>query len=127
MVFFACSPIFSHTASLFIVATTVRLAGGHGPHEGRVEVFYRGVWGTVCDDGWDLNDAGVVCRELGFEGVVSAPGNARFGRGKGSIWLDDVHCRGNESKLDQCAHSGVGIHNCGHFEDASVLCQSEYM
>lgn len=44
----------------------VRLAGGASPNEGRVEVFYDGIWGTVCDDGWDKNDANVVCKELGF-------------------------------------------------------------
>ena len=119
--------IVPHTTSLFIVAITVRLAGGHGPHEGRVEVFYRGAWGTVCDDGWGLNDARVVCRELGYEGAVSAYQGAHFGEGKGPIWLDNVECRGSESRLDQCRHNGVGVHNCAHDEDAGVLCQSEYV
>ncbi|XP_031569045.1 deleted in malignant brain tumors 1 protein-like [Actinia tenebrosa] len=90
--------------------------------EGRVEVFYNGQWGTVCDDGWDLKDAKVVCRSLGLPRAVSAPQGAAFGPGTGPIWLDNVRCSGSESSLFQCGHNGLGSHNCGHGEDASVVC-----
>lgn len=46
--------------------TPIRLAGGGGPWEGRVEVFHNGQWGTVCDTGFGNEAAGVVCRMLGF-------------------------------------------------------------
>jgi len=104
----------------------VRLTGGKVSGEGRVEIFDNGAWGTVCDDSWDIKDAQVVCRQLGFPDAFSAPGSARFGQGNGKIWLDNVHCLGNEMSIEDCGHRGWGIHNCGHHEDASVICLSKY-
>ena len=108
-------PLFSWTIGL-------RLVGGSGSWEGRVEVYHNNIWGTVCDDSWDIFDARVVCRQLGYPGAVSAPGSARFGAGSGQIWLDDVACSGSESSIIYCRHRGWGSHNCGHREDASVVC-----
>ena len=44
----------------------IRLVGGNDSREGRVEICFNDVWGTVCDDFWDNNDATVVCRQLGL-------------------------------------------------------------
>ena len=102
----------------------IRLVDGNNRTEGRVEINYNGVWGTVCDDNWDLPDAQVVCRQLGFDGALEALSNAHFGAGDESmpILLDDVICFGNEAMLSQCLLPPVGQHNCRHFEDAGVRC-----
>ncbi|XP_019855599.1 PREDICTED: deleted in malignant brain tumors 1 protein-like isoform X1 [Amphimedon queenslandica] len=98
---------------------SIRLVGGTNSLEGRVEVCSGGSWGTVCDDYWDISDATVVCRQLGYE-PVSALGNAYFGQGSGTIVMDDVHCIGTESGLTNCIHTTS--HNCVHSEDAGVRC-----
>ena len=103
----------------------LRLVGGSSEAEGRVEVFHRGRWGTVCEDGWDLRDATVVCHQLGYGTAVWAPRGAVFGVGSGPIWYDNVNCNGSEASLTQCAHRGLGVHNCDHSVDAGVICASE--
>ena len=101
----------------------LRLVNGNFPSEGRVEVFYNGMWGTVCHDGWDNNDATVVCRQMGFNpsGAI-AKDNAFFGQGIDPTWLDDVGCTGSELSLDACVHNGWGNENCTHVDDAGVVC-----
>ncbi|XP_068691047.1 inactive tyrosine-protein kinase 7-like [Montipora foliosa] len=100
----------------------LRLVGGTIRGEGRVEIYHKGVWGTVCDDGWDIKDAQVVCRALGFLSAVAAPRGTRFGKGSGVIWLEDVDCAGFERSLKDCGNRGWGRHDCDHDEDASVEC-----
>ena len=87
-----------------------------------MEVYYNGQWGTVCDDGWKLSAAQVVCNELGFGPAISARYNAYYGEGTGQIWLDSVNCAGTESTIGNCSHSEWGVHNCDHDEDAGVEC-----
>ncbi|XP_030839397.1 deleted in malignant brain tumors 1 protein-like [Strongylocentrotus purpuratus] len=103
-----------------MLVVPVRLVDGASPNEGRVEVNYQGSWGTVCDDSWDINDATVVCRMLGYPGVSYAL--VRFGEATGNIFLDDVECEGSETHVAQCTHGGYGIHNCDHSRDVGIIC-----
>lgn len=108
--------------SVFIV--TVRLVGGRLPSEGRVEVFHQGVWGTVCFYQWDIRDATVVCRQLGYDGALEALryASAAYGPGTGIVWLSLLQCVGNESSITSCAHSEWGEYTCSHNNDACVIC-----
>ena len=99
----------------------VRLVNGSS-NAGRVEVYYNGTWGTVCDNYWDIKDADVVCKQLGFRYALNAYQRAHYGEGTGPIILDNVNCLGSESSLFSCKHSGVGKHYCSHKKDASVQC-----
>ena len=49
----------------------IRLTDGTTQYEGRVEVCINGVWGTVCDNGWDTREAYAVCHQLGYQGIYS--------------------------------------------------------
>ena len=107
---------------LFDVDANIRIVGGSNEREGRVEIIYQGIWGTICDDGWDDIDAAVVCRELGYS-HGNATRQAQFGSGTGPVWLRQVGCLGNESKLSHCIHPGAGnTRGCSHAQDAGVKC-----
>lgn len=93
---------------------------------GRVEVNFGEGWGTVCDDGWDDNDARVVCRMLGYQGSAQGLQGTPTTGGHGVIWLDDVQCNGSETSLAQCRRRfhDIGYAGCPHAEDARFVCHN---
>uniref|UniRef100_UPI00358E7BF7 scavenger receptor cysteine-rich domain-containing group B protein-like isoform X1 n=1 Tax=Myxine glutinosa TaxID=7769 RepID=UPI00358E7BF7 len=119
-----CPPHGVGRVTMFIWGTGshVRLVGTHDPCQGRVEVWHKGVWGSVCDDDWDLRDAQVLCQSLNCKDAILATRRASFGPGHGPVHLDNVRCSGDETNLLVCPHNGWGIHNCGHHEDAGAIC-----
>ncbi|XP_072895205.1 scavenger receptor cysteine-rich domain-containing protein DMBT1-like [Hemitrygon akajei] len=100
----------------------VRLLNGSSRCAGRVEVYYNGIWGTVCDDAWDLTDADVVCKEMNCGHAVNATKTSWFGQGSGPIWLDNLKCSVNNTALWQCPARPWGENDCIHKEDAGVIC-----
>ena len=103
---------------MWLIPFVVRLVNGSTKYEGRVEVYHNGEWGTVCDDGWDLNDAQVVCRQLGF-GPAIATKNKEC---RSKICLHNLNCTGSESTIEGCSHSGWRIQDCNHEESAGLVC-----
>ena len=95
--------------------------GGSGPHEGNVLVDGM----PVCGYGWDLKDAWVVCKELGFPSVVKYTSNSKFGRINDLFRMRYVACEGTERLLSECPYTKNGY--CSSYSVAGVICSSEYI
>ncbi|XP_078421460.1 scavenger receptor cysteine-rich domain-containing group B protein-like [Cetorhinus maximus] len=104
----------------------LRLVNGNSPCAGRVEVLYRGQWGTVVDKLWDMRDAAVVCRELDCGTALSAWGSAQFGEGSGPVVTGNVQCTGTEAVLSLCpAAKWDHYSEYSHSWDAGVICSGK--
>ncbi|XP_066881000.1 lysyl oxidase homolog 4 isoform X2 [Kogia breviceps] len=102
--------------------TRVRLRSGAQVGEGRVEVLMNRRWGTVCDHGWNLISASVVCRQLGFGSAREALFGAQLGQALGPIHLSEVRCGGYERTLSDCPSLEGSQNGCQHDNDAAVRC-----
>ena len=110
-------------------AQDMRLVGGNASNEGRVEVLRSKQWFTVCDDDWDLNDADVACRQLGYGYAIRAVSHALFGQGTGGQWKASFSCTGSERRLEYCSRTTTDyLIYCSHSKDVGVICStsSEY-
>lgn len=108
----------------FVSGSEVRLLGGKHAYEGRVEVLHNEEWRAICDHGWNLKAAKVVCRMLGFPDALRyTKGYQPFGRGNGKFWIDDVRCGGREYDIERCARKDWGQHNCRSTNQAGVICK----
>ena len=103
----------------------MQLVGGSVPNEGRLEVYIDGEWGTVNRDGFGMTDANVVCRSLGYGDARNYVTTPVFGRGTGSIHLDDVGCRGTEESIFDCNKNRRHESTDTHDQDVGVGCQNQ--
>lgn len=101
-----------------LIYIIVRLVGDPTPpfSYGRVEVLINGTWGTFCSSAlrWNLQNAHVICRQLGFDGAVTASSSGGFGEGTGSKWANNLQCLGNETSISECKHNKwMSVRSCG--------------
>ena len=102
---------------------SLRLVDGVGPRDGRVEIYHFGQWGTVYDASWDLLDAIVVCRQLGYPTAVATKA---VRCGNTTNWLSYVQCTGLESNLTQCSTGDPLLYFCSSsYGSAGVICAGE--
>ena len=100
----------------------VELTHGLNVDQGIVEVFYGGVSGLVCGEGWSLNNAHVVCRQLGYSKALKTTATLESQSEMDWFWIGDSECHGNETRLVECGSSGLGNANCSSNAMAMVTC-----
>lgn len=111
---------------VLLLELKVTLREGSTSNQGRVELSVNGTWGTICDDHWGIKEGDVICRMLGYsEGAwgISCCGWYDDASTALEIWLDDVHCDGDEQSIAECRHGGWGNHNCKDSDAVGVVCK----
>ena len=68
-------------------------------YQGNVEIYHQGIWGGICDDEWDIAEARIACKELGYPGVIAATHGGSYGHTPAIIWMDNMYCFGGEKHL----------------------------
>lgn len=102
----------------------IRLSGGRSKYEGNVEIFHSGLWGFICDDEWELEDAQIVCKQLDNGQALKPTHNSFFGHPERAFyWIDNIHCIGTERNLSKCHFEAWGLNDCSSSEIAGVVCR----
>jgi len=98
---------------------SIMLKQGASPTKARYEgnVYIGGR--PVCDDEWDVSDAGVVCRMLGFSGGLPTKKSV-YGSVPDNYIMDNVGCTGREETIFECSH--LTTDDCASSEGAGVIC-----
>ena len=101
----------------------VRLEGVNGTnYTGRVEVFYKGKWGKICRNKWDIDDVKVVCKQLGFKSALAEFIRVDTKDENVSIVMSNVACEGTEPELKDCTYTD-GDQKCVDNTGAQALCE----
>ena len=113
----------------YLLPPLIRLVGGSGSHEGRLEVFFQEEWGTVCfEKEWDYkNLPDTVCKQIGLHNGTTSL-SRKYGGGEGRIWLQNISCDGSEPGIDSCEHTPWGKQvTCDHSMDIGIKCDGMFI
>uniref|UniRef100_A0A672YES2 SRCR domain-containing protein n=1 Tax=Sphaeramia orbicularis TaxID=375764 RepID=A0A672YES2_9TELE len=109
-------------STLFLTCSdSVRLVHGSSLCSGRLEVRSNWSWSSVCEEDLDLNDAQVVCRELGC-GATGLLQGGLYGEGEAPVWTSELQCEGNESAVLDCRRSSSAGKTCSPGTAAGLTC-----
>uniref|UniRef100_A0A8C5R8Q8 SRCR domain-containing protein n=1 Tax=Leptobrachium leishanense TaxID=445787 RepID=A0A8C5R8Q8_9ANUR len=117
---------FSNAEILFAEFTDLRLAGGTHACEGRLEIYYNGTWGSVCENRLDSDSVSVICNQLGCGRNGKVMGRFAYGRGIEPYWLDGIECRKSAQSLWQCPSYSWSQKSCMYTEIAQIKCKIMY-
>ena len=116
----------------------IKLSGSSYSSQGRVDLCINGTWGTICSDYFDINDANVVCRQLGYfpygmlvkcyyyHSKIHCISGAIIINSWSNVfpvYINDLNCTGNESTVWDCPHNGLIDYSCYYRNDAAIACQ----
>ena len=96
-----------------------------------MEVNVKGEWGTINYYNWDIKDANVVCRMLGYQFAIRAgrASSLGFRSGSGPIWFRNLNCLGSERSIADCSIDTSRLYTANyyyhsHYYDAGVVCST---
>ena len=87
-----------------------------------MEVFYRGRWGRICENKWDIKDAQVFCRQLGFKNALAEFTGYHVDDGRLPFVMSEVSCTGDEPELAYCQRTDGEVECQGGY-GAEALCE----
>ncbi|XP_033757248.1 deleted in malignant brain tumors 1 protein-like [Pecten maximus] len=118
-----------NAAAIACPQTKIRLDGGVGPWEGRLDVYHGGRWGSVCSQGFGQPEADVVCRMLGYNArdvVAEILPNSYYRHVEHrAILLDQLGCQGTEADIEFCRTQDWGVTNCSSTQEVGVRCETK--
>ena len=123
------NPFHIYADALTPIRLSVRVQNGTQAYNGRVEVMYNGEWGSICNTGWDINDARAFCRQLSYVDVISTGvvSDYSYATGSGRIWQTNVDCTGQERTFGECIFNETwgDTGSCDHTMDVAVQCSCQ--
>ena len=123
---FTKKPSHHHLFHSLFIECKLRLSDGsyEWNWDGTVYVRIRGEWRGVCQESFDMKDARVTCRQMGYEDALDFRGHEGVGSDK--YWLSNLDCSGDEERLCECPSNGIGQENCTGYMGVGVICLSEW-